>query len=1011
MGSDRSAAPILFARFGPFELDVRGAQLRKHGTRIRLHEQPFRILLMLVSQPGEVVLREDIRETLWPNGTVVEYDRGINTAIQRLRDALSDSAEKPRYIETQARRGYRFIAEVQVEAQPAGGDPKVEVEPQPEASPVEAAPAGDWIGRTVAHYRVIGRLGSGGMGVVYRAEDLRLGRQVALKFPPDETALDPLIRARFQREARAASALNHPNVCTIYGVEESGGHTILAMELLEGETLEARLERGRLTRAQVLRLAIEISSALAAAHRKGIVHRDLKPANVMLTKTGAKVLDFGLAKMAAVDGRSNQPAISEVGVILGTMRYMSPEQVQGKEADARSDIFAFGLLLYEMLTGRPAFDGPSRADAIAAILRSEPVWDGLEPDIERVTRKCLAKDPDARWQSAADLRDELEWIAERPAASGALPPAKTMRRLSLFWLPLAAAAGCLAAALYPLPQAAAPRLTLFAAESEVETMPAWSPKGDRLAYVAEVNGTLQVFTKAPGLAALTQMTHQPASCYSPAWSQDGARIYFLSSGGLYSIAVAGGPPQSVLTGFAFAAISPDGKSLAALVRGTDGNVRVEFSSPIGTPPKPYTNPLIAGLTSTEASSSLAFTRDGRYLGLIGSRQGQGQFWMIPVAGGPPVQRAYAGREFTFFTWLGDGARIVTASTGSSESHLGIANLRTGASYPITAGSTRDGYPALSPDGHTLAYSAGDAGYRIMEVPLNGEPAHEVTASSRNEVSPSLAPDGKHFAYITSRNGVQEVWYRDRTDGSERRIAGQKDFGAGESRFLDCAVSPDGNRIAYRRDGGIHEIWISPVSGETPVRLWDDPARVFQRGPAWSPDGNWIAYHSLWQGKYAYLKIRVGAGTAPELVAYGELSSSPPAWSPRGDRIGFRDGSRMRVVSADGKDIRTAESGRWETYGWSKDGSALYGIAVDENRHLALKRLDVATGMVSKIADDGPIPPGFDLANHQSVFWYRGFSLNPDGKSFLTSVYRMKAHLWLMEDFDRPTRLLDLLWKR
>lgn len=1024
MGPRRSTSPPQIARFGPFELDVRSAQLRKHGVRVRLHEQPFRILLMLVTRPGEVVLRDEIRETLWPNGTVVEFDRGINTAIQRLRDALGDSADKPRYIETLARRGYRFIAEVAVEPRPpaaAPSDPPVEPPPQPAAPAIDLPPDESAV-PVIANYRVLDKLGSGGMGMVYRAEDLRLGRQVALKFPPGELALDPVARQRFEREVRAASALNHPNVCTVYGVEQSGGRSILVMELIDGETMEARIGRGPLPRALALRLAMEIAGALAAAHRKGIVHRDMKPANVMLTGPAAnpvaKVLDFGLAKLtpATGPGGADRPVISEAGVVLGTVSYMSPEQTQGKEADARSDIFAFGLLLYEMLTARRAFEGSSRADMIAAILKGEPALEGLEPAIERVVRKCLAKDPEARWQSAADLRDELEWIAGRPEGLPALQPvnrparAGRSRKLSVFWIPLAAAAGFLAAALWPMPPTGAPRLTLFAAEAEVETMPAWSPEGDRIAYAADADGVLQIFTKARGLPASTQMTHLRTSCYSPAWSQDGAYVYCLSSGGLYRIAVAGGQPQLILAGFSYAAVSPDGKSLAAFVRGADGQIQLAFSSPIGTPLKPYTHPLIAGLISVETSSTMAFTRDSRRLGLIGNRQGRTQFWMIPMGDGPPVRRAYGGREFTFFAWLNDGRRIVTASTGSSESHLAIADVRTANSYPITAGSTRDAYPALSPDGHTLAYSAGDAAYSVIEIPLSGGPAREVIASSRNGVSPSWAPDGRHFAYITSRNGVQEIWFRDRTDGSERRIAGQKEFGAGESRFLDCAVSPDGRRIAYRRDGGIHEIWISPITGEAPVRLWDDPARVFQRGPAWSPEGDWIAYYSLWHGRSAVLRVRVGAGTPPELVAYAN-PTSVPVWSPKGDRIAFRDSARMRIVNPDGRVDHSVAQSKWEIYGWSRDGSALYGIATDENRHLILQRLDAATGIENKIADEGPIPPGFDLAGHQGVYWYRGFSLNPDGKAFLTSVYRMKAHLWLMENFDRHTRLLDFFWKR
>ena len=219
-------------------------------------------------------------------------------------------------------------------------------------------------------------------------------------------------------------------------------------------------------------------------------------------------------------------------------------------------------------------------------------------------------------------------------------------------------------------------------------MPAWSPKGDRIAYVADVKGILQIFTKALGLSTPTQMTHLKSWCYSPAWSEDGTGVYFVSSGGLYSVAVAGGQPQLVLSGFSHAAVSPNGKSLAVLGRDDGGRSQLAFSSPLGAPLRPYTHPAVASLTLDERSSSLAFTRDGRYLGLIADHQGQPQFWRIPVAGGIPQQMAYSGQNFTFFAWLGDGKRIVTAFTGSQYAPSFIANLRSGTSYPLTAGSAR-----------------------------------------------------------------------------------------------------------------------------------------------------------------------------------------------------------------------------------------------------------------------------------------------------------------------------------
>jgi Tol biopolymer transport system component len=833
---------------------------------------------------------------------------------------------------------------------------------------------------------------------------------VAIKFVQGE------FTDRFDREARAIAALNHANICTLYDI----GPGYLVMEYIEGRPIKGPLPLG-----DALRLAVEIADGLAAAHGKGIIHRDLKPSNILVTKSGVKLVDFGLAKVASA-GSSLAVTVNAVtapGQIAGTLPYMSPEQLEGQEADARTDIFAFGAVLYETLTGRRAFAQPTAASVVAAILKEEPssvalLVPAIPAAVDRTLRKCLEKEPGRRWQTATDLRDELAWIAdailkppvELSPSGGIAPRPKPWRSVRTLWVALAAAIGFVALALWPVAPAPPPDITPFASEAEIETMPAWSPKGDQIAYVADVSGILQVFTRGLGLSMPTQMTHQRTWCHSPFWSGDGTRIYFLSGGGLYSVAVAGGQPQLVSSGFSHAAISPDGKSLAVLRRNAAGRGQLALSSPVGAPLRPYTDPAIDGLVLNEQASSFAFTRDGRYLGVIAANHGEPQFWRIPVAGGVPRQMAYPGRDFTFFSWLNDGKRIVTSFTGAQYSPSFVVNLGAGTRYALTAGTARDGYPAVSPDGHALAYSTGEALYGIVEVSLTGAPAHEVVASSRQAVAPSWAPDGVHFAYITTRSGVAEISLRNRTDGSERRIAGQNEFGSEESQFFDCAMSPDGNHLAYRRYSGSHEIWISPLSGEAPVRLWNDPARASQRGPVWSPDGEWIAYYSEPGGRFAILKIRVGANTLPELVTYTG-GSAPPQWSPLGNWIAFRDGNQMRIVSPDGKESKIVSGQRWETYGWSKDGSSLYGIVSGEDRHLSLRRWDLATGRELTIADLGPTPPGFDLANDQGNFWYRGFSLNPDGKSFLTSAYRMQTHIWLMHDFDRPARLWELLWNR
>ncbi len=422
-------------RFGVFELDLKSGELYKSDQRIVLQEQPLQILRILLENAGAITTREEIQQQLWPNDTVVEFDHSINAAIKKLRVALGDSADNPKYIETVARRGYRLMVPV-VRLDSTAGDPSgtgvVSSSHDGTGVQLQLEPTG-LTGTTVSHYRVLEVVGGGGMGVVYRAEDLKLGRAVALKFLPDEVVNDPRALERFEREARAASSLDHPNICSIYEFGEHEGRPFIVMQLLQGQTLRDCMASGALkdpSGAQVsldrlLDIATQIACGLEAAHEQGIIHRDIKPANIFITNKGvAKIVDFGLAKLALVpSGLQARPAELGGKVALdhtplraaGTAAYMSPEQVKGQPLDARTDLFSFGLVLYEMATGKRAFTGDSSAALQDAILKSVPappaeVNPELPADLQDVIQKCLQKDRNLRYQKAAEVRSDLERI-------------------------------------------------------------------------------------------------------------------------------------------------------------------------------------------------------------------------------------------------------------------------------------------------------------------------------------------------------------------------------------------------------------------------------------------------------------------------------------------------------------------------------------------------------------------------------------------------------------------------
>jgi len=423
-------------RFGDdFELDVRAFELRSGGIPLKLKPIPTELLIFLVERRGELVTREQIVERIWGKGVFLDTDNSINGAISKIRQVLREDAQQPRFVQTVSGRGYRFIAAVS--ESPTNATPEITAQ-----LPVTEG----LIGKKVSHYRILQLLGGGGMGVVYKAEDLKLGRRVAIKFLPSELAQDPRAFHRLEREARAASALDHRNICSIYELDEHEGQPFIVMQLLEGETLQEKLEganqqRQTLALSRVLDLGIQVTEGLSAAHQKGIIHRDIKPANIFVTISNeAKILDFGLAKEIEDDSSEQDESerlegsrgantlgadclrLTLTGLHMGTAFYMSPEQVRGEKLDARTDIFSFGLVLYQMLSGQRAFPGKTTAVVHDGILHQDPVpIRQINPDapeeLATIVKHAIEKDRDLRYQSAAEIAADLKLLPARLAGT------------------------------------------------------------------------------------------------------------------------------------------------------------------------------------------------------------------------------------------------------------------------------------------------------------------------------------------------------------------------------------------------------------------------------------------------------------------------------------------------------------------------------------------------------------------------------------------------------------------
>jgi Tol biopolymer transport system component len=818
-------------------------------------------------------------------------------------------------------------------------------------------------GARLGPYAILAPIGAGGMGEVYKARDTRLGRDVAVKVLPSHLSESPDLKARFEREARAIAALSHPHICAIYDVGSQEGVEYLVMELLEGQTLAERLEKGALPAEQVLKFGVEIADALDRAHRAGIVHRDLKPGNIMLTRSGVKLLDFGLAKHRAAATQSEirdlsslpteaSPShpLTEQGTIMGTFQYMAPEQLEGHDADARSDIFAFGCVLFEMATGQKAFSGKSRLSLVSSILRDDPrpissIAPMTPPALDRVVKTCLAKDPEDRFQTAHDVKLQLEWIAEAGSQAGA-PAVVISRRKSrerLAWIGFGAA--LLLAAIFAVgfwrraPQLPRPIVaSLPLPEKIIVGEFALSPDGGRLAFTAGKPGA------TPGLwvRALGSATAQPVAgveeSYFPFWSPDGKFIAYFTPGSLKKIDPSGGPALTIcdaergvggtwnrngtivfaptrtsplfrvsasggkpapvtkldasrhVTAHRYPFFLPDGRRFLYMTANLAGSSddpanAIRIGSLDG---KTDTAIVTLAANASFADGYLLYAREGS---LLAQRLNLGRLTLegdpIPVA-----QHLNGGLWFNYSQFAASEEFLLTSPAFAAPSQMTWFD-RNG--RPAGTVGEPDLYqsPRLSPDGRRIAVDVQDLNRNSSAIWLydaGGGTGTRFTSGNSNDSLPVWSPSGDRIIFGSDRKtkGARtDLWIKALDGSAEQLFLESPDYRWPEDWSLDGrSVSATVIPAVGKRNT---QIWIVDAEGEHKARPFVGDAEN-QYASRFSPDGRWLAYASNESGRFeVYVRAFPEAGGRWQVSPAGGVA---PRWR--------RDGKELYYVTLDNK---------------------------------------------------------------------------------------------------------------
>jgi Tol biopolymer transport system component len=769
-------------------------------------------------------------------------------------------------------------------------------------------------GTRLGAYEVIGPLGAGGMGEVYRARDAKLDRDVAIKVLPERLSSDAAALARFEREAKTVAALSHPNLLGIYDFGTHGGVTYAVTELLSGETLRDRLTAGPIPRRKAIEYALQIAHGLAAAHEHGVAHRDLKPENVFVTNDGrVKILDFGLAKPllpeSGVSGAATFGA-TEPGTVLGTVGYMAPEQVRGKPADHRSDIFAFGAILYEMLAGQRAFKGDSAVETLNAILIRDlpeptgPAEDTLPPLLDRIVRHCLEKNPEERFQSARDVAFDLETVSGTTSSSTRqlIAPLRERPR----WLAPAAtlALALLVAAAFQVGKRAGaggkavdfPAITFSQQTNQqgVEKFPALSPDGTSLAFVSRESGNDDIYLQRVGGHNPINLTKDSAEeDTQPAFSPDGSTIAFRSErggGGIFVMGATGESVRRLSDAGNNPSWSPDGRQIVVATEAVD--------QPLG-------------------------------------RTGISELWTIDVATGG--KRLLFAGDAVQPSWSPHGDRIAFWAIPKTTAQRDIWTISAsgGAPVAVTQDPQLDWNPVWSADGKFL-YFASDRGgsmnlWRIAIDEKTGKTSGEPRALTTPSLSSghfSISRDGRGIAYLALNElaSIERVPFDPSTAKAGLPAPLLRQSGA----LFSPDVSPDGNSVVFRSLGGQEDLFLVRSDGTGLRKLTDDPHR--DRGPSWSPDGRRIAFYSNRDaGKYEIWLINPDGSGLTQLTRTAGRGWFP-WWSPDGKQIAYPTGTESLILDVASGVTRAPvplppfpEPGHWfQVTSWSPDGRSLAG---------------------------------------------------------------------------------------